>query len=438
MKRSLFSTLTGIGLAAVVATQYAAPAQAVLHITPAAGYSINWDGNDGAFFSVAATGQVPNNLALASNGTTPFASSQFGANHLTVKLNDGNYGNADSWIANGGDPLGAFPAAGVAFSAVQSVTSVAWGRDNGNNTNDCCGGQLTDRSVGVYTLQRTTVAAPGAATAVTGDAATGWETIGTLNYYGNTDAFVGGGFTSFLRHEYQIAFNGGPVAATGLRITAPNGNAIDEIEAFSASVNTGLTLVQVGPAVSPVVPNNLALASNGSVAFAKDLLNGDGFGVHSIAALNDGVYGNSNSWIGNSNPTFAGIALAAPTVIGEVAFGRDSDGQVSFADRAAGVYLLQYTTDASPSALTDDSSWITIGSATLDPSDPDRFLRHLYSFDPVLATGVRIITMNGNEGQIAIDEIEIFAGVIAVPEPATMSLLGLGVLALVRRRRQQA
>ena len=132
-------------------------------------------------------------------------------------MNDGNYGNTDSWIANAADPNNPNPGIGVAFPASQNVTSVSWGRDNGNTAGDCCGGQLMDRSMGTYTLQRTTVAAPGAGTAVTGVAATGWENIGTFTYYGNTDTTVGGGFSAFLRHEYQIALNGGAVAATGLR-----------------------------------------------------------------------------------------------------------------------------------------------------------------------------------------------------------------------------
>ncbi|MEX2213329.1 MAG: PEP-CTERM sorting domain-containing protein [Phycisphaeraceae bacterium] len=407
-------------------------AQAVLHIVAAPGYTITWNGNDGANFSPANPALVPANLAT---GATPIANSQFGANHLIVKINDGHYGNFDSWIANAVDVNNPNPGIGVVFAGLQNVTSVAWGRDNGNAVTDPTSGgqpvgQLSDRSLGTYTLQRTTLAAPSAATAVTGNATTGWETIGTFAYNGSVDNPPGGGFTAFLRHEYQIAFLGGAVDATAIRITAPNGNAIDEIEAYSGSIQTGIRLVSISAPVT--VADNLALSSRGSVAFAKDLIgNGSLAPTHTIANLNDGIYGNSNSWIGNSNPTFAGVALGSPTLIGAIAFGRDSDGVVSFADRAAGVYILQYTTVLNPDATTPDSDWITLGSTTYATNDPLRFIRHQYAFDPVFATGIRIVTQNG-EGQIAIDEIEV----IGVPEPATASLLVLGVAGLVARRRR--
>ncbi len=420
--------LASVGL--VMVGLAAQQAQAVLVITPSAGYTISWNGNDGANFSVSNPAPPPNNPALASNGSTPFASSQFGANHLTVKLNDGSYGNTDSWIANGADV--AFPAAGVAFPGSLNITSVAWGRDNGNTAGDCCGGQLPDRDLGLYTLQRTTVVAPGAGTPVTGVAATGWETIGTFAYNGETDIVVGGGFTAHFRHEYQITLGGAAVPSTGLRITAPNGTAIDEIEAYVGSAFAGLSLVSV---TQPgVVPNNLALSANGSIAVAKDLRNGAGFGVHAINELNDGVYGNSNSWIGNSDPTFGGIALGTPQVIGSIAWGRDSDGTVSFFDRAAGIYVVEFTTAANPNAATPDNLWQALGSATYATTDANRFLRHLYTFDPVFATGVRIRTMNGEAG-IAIDEIEVFAAVVPEPASASLALIGLAGLALRRRSR---
>ena len=183
------------------------------------------------------------------------------------------------------------------------------------------------------------------------------------------------------------------------------------------------------------------------MAFAKNLIVDGAFSpTHRIDNLNDGLYGNENSWIGhdaafgeaNGNPNFAGVNLGGEFLINEIAFGRDSDGVVSFADRAAGVYILQYTDVENPDATTSDLDWITLGTATLSPTDPQRFLRHSYTFDDVLATGVRILTQNG-EGQIAIDEIEVFG--TAVPEPASIALWSLlGVAATVvsvRLRRKQ-
>jgi hypothetical protein len=47
------------------------------------------------------------NLAAATAGATPFALNEAGGNHVTSKLNDGNFGNFDSWIGTG-DPDGGF------------------------------------------------------------------------------------------------------------------------------------------------------------------------------------------------------------------------------------------------------------------------------------------------------------------------------------------
>ena len=102
---------------------------------------------------------------------------------------------------------------------------------------------------------------------------------------------------------------------------------IDELEVYapgSSAVPWGMTLVQSSGTNGSAVPNNLALQSNGSTAFAKDLL--PGYTAHSIPHLNDGVYGNSDSWIGNSSPTFAGVAFSSPQTIDEIAFGRDNTG----------------------------------------------------------------------------------------------------------------
>ena len=70
-----------------------------LVITPAAGYSITWDGNDGQFNDPDAGAAPPANRALASAGTIPFTSSDLGPcltspYHRAVNLNDGLYGNA--------------------------------------------------------------------------------------------------------------------------------------------------------------------------------------------------------------------------------------------------------------------------------------------------------------------------------------------------------
>jgi hypothetical protein len=213
--------------------------QAGVMITPSAGFNIGWDGNDGANFDPAAPtlgAIVPNNLALASNGSTAFTSSQLGVQlgigyHLTANVNDGFYGNNRSWIAADADPNNPQAFAGVMLPSTFNLDRIAFGRDNGNLIADDCGGQCTDRSLGIYTLQ------------FTADGGVNWTTIGMLNYASDDDGAVGGGFTSYYRHEYAISDDiGNPITANGVRILVPGfgisgaGTDIDEIEVYGRPV----------------------------------------------------------------------------------------------------------------------------------------------------------------------------------------------------------
>jgi len=160
-----------------------------------------------------------------------------------VNLNDGLYGNANSWIsANGlGGTSDPDPFAGLNFGSSVNITNIAWSRDNGNVGGDCCGGTLTDRSLDTYTLQYTTAVAPDAATADTGDAATGWQDLGTVTYASAAPP----SFTPYLRHRFDISVGGAALSATGIRIKVANGQTdIDEIE-----INT---LATAPPAPGPV------------------------------------------------------------------------------------------------------------------------------------------------------------------------------------------
>ena len=145
------------------------PPPAPLDIVSAAGFNIAFDGNNGDFFDPTSPpdgAKVPDNLALAVNGATAFTGSDLGpelgvAFHVAANLNDGFYGNANSWI---GGTFEGQQFAGVALGRSIDVASVAFGRDNGNDQTDACGGQCTDRSMGLYTLQFTQLPAPDAST----------------------------------------------------------------------------------------------------------------------------------------------------------------------------------------------------------------------------------------------------------------------------------
>ena len=223
--------------------------QAELIVTPSEGFTLIWDGNDGDGFNPESPATVPVNLA-STQGATPFTSSDLGPLiginfHVAANLNDGLYGNSNSWI--GGDALN--PYAAIRLNGLATLSSFAFGRDNGNGAfddssagTDACGGQCDDRSLGVYTVQITRVSFPDAATTDTGDAATGWQTIGTLNYASSDDTIPGEGFSSYLRHEYEIAAGPVGIQATGFRLLVPGtgigggGTAIDEIELYGPTI----------------------------------------------------------------------------------------------------------------------------------------------------------------------------------------------------------
>jgi hypothetical protein len=236
-------TFAALGLTSLLTLPAALHATVV--ITPSAGFTLTWDGNDGVGFNPASPAPAPANLANAP-GATAFTSSDLGPLlgipfHVAANLNDGLYGNSNSWI--GGDAPN--PYAAIRLSTLSTVTSIAFGRDNGNGAfddssagTDACGGQCDDRTLGIYTLQFTAVATPDGATAATGLAATGWQTIGTLNYVSTDDIAPGGAFTGHLRHEYGL---GTGVQATGFRLLVPatglgGGTAIDEFEIYGTPV----------------------------------------------------------------------------------------------------------------------------------------------------------------------------------------------------------
>lgn len=171
------------------------------------------------------------------------------------------------------------------------------------------------------------------------------------------------------------------------------------------------------------LPNNLAAVSNNARAFAKDVI--AGYPEHAIAHLNDGIYGNANSWVAGSGQSFIGIAFSEPTTFDALAFGRDNTG-IYADDRFTGLYTFQYTTSLAPGALTSDSDWVSFGVVYLDSFYPDGtgYLRHRYEFSPITgATGMRILIDGVG---IGIDELEVYL----VPEPGTFALLGIGMLGL--------
>lgn len=152
-------------------------------------------------------------------------------------LNDGTYGNSNSWIGGDADSGPGF--AGINLNGLFEVNRVAFGRDNGNTDTDACGGTCTDRWQGEYTFQYTQVANADETTPVTNDPTTGWATTFSLNYdQPLVDDGPGGDFTAFLRHEFSVSQGGQAVLASAIRVLVPatglgGGTAIDELEVYA-------------------------------------------------------------------------------------------------------------------------------------------------------------------------------------------------------------
>jgi len=390
MNKSVLS----ITVAAVTLTSVAAEAQ--LTVTEL----------NGSFIENFATRET--SIAFGSDeilgGTLPI--------HKIPNVRDRIYGNDSSWI---GDSANAF--IGINFGAIPlTIGSIAFGRDNN--------GVLIDRTAGTFTLQYTTEPNPDASTP-----AEFWFTIGSV-----TQSETDGGLYSSARRK---AFSFEPVEATGVRLITPGagmsgGAAIDEFE-VSSFVPAPITYLGTGGEMDKAL--NLALGTNGGIAFAKDIVihpvTNEPYAEHQVAHLNDGIFGNSNSWIGNTEESFAGIRFDLPQTINRIAFGRDNTG--TFVDRWDGYYLLQFTRDANPDENTPDISWSNIGPIFIDATDPEGALRHEYSFAPVEgATGIRVTTPGGDViSARGIDELEVYA----VPEPASAALALIGAMVVGCRRR---
>ena len=351
-----------------------------------AGYSIEWNGNNGNHFDPETGAESPENDAWDAFA---FASSNYfpDGEHDAANVIDGYYGNSSSWIAK---PDDADPWLALVWDEEIQISRIAWSRDNGDDLGDCCGGQLRDRAVGTYTLQYTLAAEPYEETEEADDPSDGWVTFGSVEYSAGTENLT---FTSYLHHQFEIRQGNDPIAATGLRVKVSNvGICIDEMEINGPPAESqsdfidiqategfmvlwtqtnGDWFVEESPAPAH---SNAALSSNGSVAFGSSEL---GLGTHFVSAVNDGFYSNAKSWIaaaGDQDP-FIGVRFAQLTSIKSIAWGRDNGddtgdccgGQIK--DRWKGVYTLQVTQMDEPGLATEETGdattgWLSI--ATID------------------------------------------------------------------------
>lgn len=127
------------------------------------------------------------------------------------------------------------------------------------------------------------------------------------------------------------------VPAKFVRFTIRKSNAaqpcLDELEIFSDEMN-------------------VALASRGAVATCSSAL--PGFEIHQLQHINDGLYGNSHSWISNEPGTgWVQIEFPSERMIDRVVWGRDREGH--YRDRLA--------TDYQIAAAVTPGEWTVIASS---------------------------------------------------------------------------
>jgi len=161
--------------------------------------------------------------------------------------------------------------------------------------------------------------------------------------------------------------------------------------------------------------SNVAVATTGSVAIASGSLSGEctdtgagkatgaaqaaATGSHCYKNVNDGQFGNLQSWIGGSGTQFVGIVLPSAKAIVGFAIGRDQEGQYS--DRWSGTKTFEVTSAANPSEQT--SSWTQVGATFTMTSSG----RHVYSFGQSIA-GVMGIRLNATNVHDCIDELQVY------------------------------
>ncbi|MDR3402608.1 MAG: DUF1553 domain-containing protein [Chthoniobacter sp.] len=126
-----------------------------------------------------------------------------------------------------------------------------------------------------------------------------------------------------------------PVEAKFVRFTIKASNSaepcLDELEAFTAEKK----------------PRNVALASAGAKATASGVFINGGNSKHQLAHINDGLYGNGNSWISNEKGGgWVQLEFAQPERIDRVVWSRDrGNDKKAYDDRLPTDYRIEVSLD---------------------------------------------------------------------------------------------
>ena len=296
------------------------------------------------------------NVGLAADGAKATASSclEGHAIHQIEHLNDGQYGNAYSWIAAGtGEEWGQ-----IELPEPVAVDKVVFSRDRT--------GVYRDRTPVSFEVRLSLEG-------------TEWETVA------------------------KAASKVAQVPRPG---DIPNPPPPPRIDRDGAVMPAGVVAdIEVGEE-DELGFANLARDPKAKPA-ASSLL--PGHAIHQVEHLNDGLAGNAHSWISNGDPSWAEIDLGAVYWMYKVAFASDATGALT--DRAATAFAILTATEHNP-----DSGAPTWKAVYERPSGSPVRLREAFTFGPVAARWVRIVITAANIRTARIDEIEVFgqAGPIAL------------------------
>ena len=298
------------------------------------------------------------NLAAASAGAKASASSCIPGYliHQIEHLNDGEYGNPKSWIANPSDHS---PWAQIELPKKTEINQVVFSRDRFKVCRDRVPLELT---VSVSENGKD------------------WQEV---------CKFSGQEGSSTSSPKSQIRYE------SGILQQFPTEPAISSTE---SSLGSDLVVPRTNPAGFANLALNEKATASASSCFT-------GFKEHQIKHLNDGIAGNSNSWISAGEPSWAEIDLGATYWVYSVAFGSDSSG--GYMDRTPDVFEIQTTTDAG-----ENAEWTT----AFNSSGQRPHQRTEFNFKPVEARRVRVKITSCPQSQVRIDEIEIYGDKNPIPQ----------------------
>lgn len=247
-----------------------------------------------------------------------------------------------------------------------------------------------------------------------------------------------------MRAERQIAARNEPWARVGVPAGGPRGPSKVAMSRLRAPVNPQYNVDRFAPVMAKYVrftvratnnrepcidelevysadksPQNVALASAGGIASSSGTFANGTYKLHQLSHINDGLYGNSWSWISNEiGRGWVQIELREPTRIDCVVWGRDRDG--AFRDRLPTSYLIE--------AALEPGQWQTV--ATSDdrrPYDPQAIPE---SIDPSQLPGEDKSQYKSLESSIRaaktrLAELQpkiVYAGVFSQPSEPTYRL----------------